>query len=151
MNKEKNNMITKFNELNESKLDLDDINIDVENIDDELIKKIKNELSIITYKREKNLKPIRIKEITGYFNNRDFKNKKIKYKTSLNINLSNSDKIKAKLSVYDDENDNNICIKLNNEIIYNIDNKIFNNDIFIDKIVDKYKKFLVDRYKHKIK
>lgn len=149
--KEINNMITKFSELNESKLDLTDINIDIENEDEELINKIKNELSIITYKREKNPKPIRIKEITGYFNKRDFKNTKIKYKTSLNINLSNGDKVKAKLSVYDDENENNISLKINNELVYNLDNKKFNNELFIDKLVDKYKKFLVDRYKHKIR
>lgn len=149
--KEINNMITKFNELNESKMDLTDINIDVENEDKDLINKIKHELSIITYKRENNPKPIRIKEITGYFNKRDFKNTKIKYKTSININLSNGDKIKAKLSVYDDENENNISIKINNDLIYNLDNNKFNNEIFIDKLIDKYKKFLVDRYKHKLK
>lgn len=149
--KENNNMITKFSELNESKIDLTEINIDVENEDVELINKIKKELSIITYKKEKNPKPIRIKEITGYFNKRDFKNTNVKYKTSLNINLSNGDKIKAKLSVYDDENENNISLKINNELIYNIDNKKFNNELFVDKLVDKYKKFLVDRYKNKIR
>lgn len=132
-------------------MDLTDINIDVENEDKDLINKIKHELSIITYKRENNPKPIRIKEITGYFNKRDFKNTKIKYKTSININLSNGDKIKAKLSVYDDENENNISIKINNDLIYNLDNNKFNNDIFIDKLIYKYKKFLVDKYKHKLK
>ena len=149
--KEINNMITKFSELNESKIDLTEINIDVENKDEELINKIKKELSIITYKREKNPKPIRIKEITGYFNKRDFKNTNVKYKTSLNINLSNGDKVKAKLSVYNDENENNISLKINNELIYNLDNKNFNNEIFINKLVDKYKKFLVDNYKNKIR
>lgn len=148
--KENDNMITKFKYLNE-KMDLQDIKIDIENEDSDLIEKIKRELSIITYKKQKNPKSIRIKEISGYFNKNDFKNPKLKYRSSVNINLSNGDKIKAKLSVYDDENENNISLKINNELIYNLDNKKFNNELFIDKLIDKYKNFLVNTYKFKIR
>jgi hypothetical protein len=146
MIKEKDDMITKFKEINE-KYDINDIKVDVENQKEELINKIKHELSIITYKRSKNPKSIRIKEISGYFNKKDFKSPKVLYKTYIVITMSNSDKIKAKLSVYKDENENNIIINLNNNLIYNIDNKKFNNEILIDKLVNKYKEHLLTNYK----
>ena len=126
---------------------INDIKVDVENQKEELINKIKHELSIITYKRSKNPKSIRIKEISGYFNKKDFKSPKVLYKTYIVITMSNSDKIKAKLSVYKDENENNIIINLNNNLIYNIDNKKFNNEILIDKLVNKYKEHLLTNYK----
>jgi len=148
---EKNNkdMITKFKELYENKIDLNDIITNIENEKDELVKKIKDELSIITYKRKNSHKSIRIKEIGGYFNKRDFKDTNLLYKTYLTIDLSNGDKVKAKLSVYKDENENNINIKINNDLIYNLDNKKFNNEIFVDKIIDKYKESLLKTVKIK--
>jgi len=140
-------MITNFKKLLEQKEDLTDIIINVENEKTEFIDKIKQELSIITYKRQKNPKPIRIIEISGYFNKRDFKNIKLLYNTYLLINLSNSDKLKAKLSVYQDENLNNIHIQINNEVIYDLDNKNFNNEFLIDKLIEKYKDYLLKSYK----
>ena len=59
-------MITKFEKLYE-KMDLSDIKINIENENKELIDKIKNELSIITYRRKNSPKPIRLIEISGYF------------------------------------------------------------------------------------
>jgi hypothetical protein len=147
MKKEKNDMITKFTKLFERNVDLTDITINVENEKTEFIDKIKQELSIITYKRKNNPKSIRIKDISGYFNKKDFKNIKLIYRTYLVINLSNNDKIKAKLSVYKDENENNINIKINNDLVYNLDNKNFNNEILIEKLINKYKEFLVKEYK----
>ena len=66
MKKEKNNMITKFDKLFEKDIDLTDIIIKVENKKEEFIDKIKQELSIITYKRKNNPKSIRIIDISGY-------------------------------------------------------------------------------------
>jgi len=142
-----NIMITKFSQLYEKNIDLEDISIDVENIKEDFINKIKHELSIITYKKSKNPKSIRIKEVTGYFNKKDFKNPKILYKTYIVIGMSNNDKIKAKLSVYQDQNENNINIKINNDIVYDLDNKKFNNDFLIEKLIYKYKEFLLREYK----
>jgi hypothetical protein len=142
-------MITKFKQLYEQKIDLSEIIENVEDKNTELIEKIKNELSIITYKRKSSHKSIRIKEIGGYFNKRDFKDINLIYKTYLTIDLSNGDKVKAKLSVYKDENENNINIKINNDIVYNLDNKKFNNEIFVDKIIDKYKESLLKTIKIK--
>jgi hypothetical protein len=149
MKKEKNNMITKFEKLFEKDMDLTDIVINVENEKKELIDKIKHELSIITYKRKNNPKTIRIKEISGYFNKKDFKNIKLIYRTYLVINLSNGDKIKAKLSAYKDINENNITIKINNDLVFNLDNKNYTNEILVDKLINKYKEFLVKEYKIK--
>jgi len=140
-------MITNFKKLVEQKEDLTDIIVNVENEKTEFIDKIKQELSIITYKRQKNPKPIRIVEISGYFNKRDFTNIKLLYNTYLLINLSNSDKLKAKLSVYQDNTKNNIHIQINNEVIYDLDNKNFNNEFLIDKLIEKYKDYLLKSYK----
>ena len=101
-------MITRFKKLFEQDTNLEDIIIKIENEKKELIDKIKHELSIITYKRQNNPKSIRLKDISGYFNKRDFRELKLLYRTYLNINLSNADKIEATLSVFNDENENNI-------------------------------------------
>lgn len=140
-------MITKFNKLFEKNIDLDDIKINIENEKTEFVDKIKQELSIITYKRSTSPKSIRIKEITGYFNKRDFKNINLLYRTYIVIEMSNSDKIKSKLSVYQDENENNINVKINNDLVYDLDNKKFNNDFLIEKLINKYKEYLLKNYK----
>lgn len=147
MKNDNNNMITKFKKLLEKDVDLSDIIVEVENEKEELVDKIKNELSIITYKRAKNPKSIRIIKIGGYFNKRDFKNIKLLYRTLLTIDLSNGDKVIGNLSVYQEEIENNINIKINDELVYDLDNKNFTNDILIDKMVDKYKESLLKSYK----
>lgn len=138
-------MITRFEKLFEDNSNLDDIITNIQNEESEHIEKIKQELSIISYKRQSNPKPIRISEISGYFNKRDFKNINLIYRTYLVVSMSNGDKIKAKLSVYEDEK--NINIEINNELIYDIDNDIFNNTILIEKIINKYKESLLTKYK----
>ena len=147
MKNDGNDMITKFEKLYERKADLTDIAINIENIKDEFIDKIKQELSIISYKRKNSPKSIRIKDISGYFNKRDFKNIKLLYRTYIVINLSNNDKIKAKLSVYQDEKENNITIKINDNLVYDLDNNKFTNAVLIDKLIIKYKEFLLNQYK----
>lgn len=139
-------MITRFKEILE-KLDISDIEFDIEDENTELINKIKDELSIITYKRKNNPKPIRIKKIGGYFDKKDFKNINLIYRTYITIDLSNGDKIYAKLSVYKDENENNINIKINDDLVYDIGNKKFNNEYLVDKLIDKYKEYLLKEYK----
>ena len=139
-------MITNFKKLVEQKEDLTDIITNIENEKSELVDKIKNELSIITYKRQKNPKPIRIKEINGYFNKRDFKNIKLLYNTYLVISLSNSDKLTAKLSVYQNE-EKNIHIQINNDVIFDLDNIQYSNEILVDKLIEKYKEYLLKSYK----
>ena len=108
-------MITKFKELFENKINIDDIKVDIKNEDKKLVEKIKQELSIISYKKKNSPKTIRIKDINGYFNNTDFKKINLIYRTYINIKMSNDDDLKAKLSVFKDEK--NINIKINNEIV----------------------------------
>lgn len=140
-------MITNFKKLLEQKEDLTDIIVNVENEKTEFIDKIKDELSIITYKRQKNPKPIRIMEISGYFNKRDFKNIKLLYNTYLVVSLSNSDKLTAKLSVYQDDNEKNIHIQINNDVIFDLDNNQYSNEILVNKLIEKYKEYLLKSYK----
>jgi len=139
-------MITKFEKLYE-KIDLSDIKIDVENENKELIEKLTHELSIISYRRKNSPKPIRLTEIVGYFKKSDFKNNNLIYKTYLSLSLSNGDKIKSSLSVYKDSNENNINIKINEKQIYDIDNKIFDEEYLVDKITTKYKEYLLEKIK----
>ena len=142
-------MITKFNKLFEQNIDLEDITINIENEKKELIDKIKHELSIITYKKQNNPKSIRIKGISGYFNKRDFKNVKLLYRTYLVVTLSNGDEIKAKLSIFDnDEEQNNINIRINKDLVFDLDNNKYTNEILIDKLIDKYKESLLKKYKN---
>ena len=61
--------------------------------------------------------------------------------------MTNGDKIIGKLSVYQDENENNINIRINDKLIYDLDNKEFNNEIFVDKLITKYKESLLEVYK----
>lgn len=143
MKNEKNNMITKFQRLFE---DIEDIEVKIENDKKEFTDKIKHNLSIITYKRKNSPKSIRILDINGYYNKKDFKNIKLLYSTYLVVNLTNKDKIEAKLSVYKDSVENNINIKINNELVYDLDNKNFNNEIFVDKLTRKYKEYLLKNY-----
>jgi len=138
-------MITKFEKLFEANSNLEDIITNIQNEESVHIDKIKQELSIITYKRQTNPKPIRILQIDGFFNKKDFKNINLIYKTYLVITMSNNDKIKAKLSVYGDFK--NISISINNELIYDLDNDIFNNSVLVEKIIDKYKDSLLKKYK----
>ena len=77
MKKEENIMITKFKTLFEKNIDLTDISVKVGNEKKELIDKIKHELSIITYKKSNSPKSIRILDISGYFNKRDFRDIKL--------------------------------------------------------------------------
>ena len=147
MKKEKKDMITRFKKLFEQDINLEDVIVNVENEKTEFIDKIKHDLSIISYKKENSPKSIRIREITGYFNKRDFKNIKLLYSTYLVVSMTNGDKITGKLSVYQDENENNINIRINEKLVYDLDNKIFNNEIFVDKLITKYKESLLEIYK----
>ena len=61
--------------------------------------------------------------------------------------MTNGDKVIGKLSVYQDENENNINIRINDKLIYDLDNKEFNNEIFVDKLITKYKESLLEVYK----
>jgi len=132
--------------LNENMLEIEN---NIKNNNEELTKKIINEFSFIIYKQRNRPKNLRVKKLEGYYNNRNFKNYNLIYKTKIIIELSNYDIVEGKLSVYDNENENNIRIKINDEIVYNLDNQNFNNDKLIEKMKMKYQNYIKKNYKIK--
>ena len=71
------------------------------------------------------------------------------HRTYLVVTLSNGDEIKAKLSVFDnDEEQNNINIRINKDLVFDLDNNKYTNEILIDKLIDKYKESLLKKYKN---
>jgi hypothetical protein len=129
------------NESNDNKL-TKNMNLDIENNKEALTKKIVNDFSLIVYKQRNRPKQIRILNIEGYYNKRDFNKINLIYKTHLVIELTNYDVIEGELNVFDNSNENNIKIKINDKIIYNLDNKNFNNEFLIDKMFLKYENYI---------
>lgn len=125
------------------------INNNTENNNEELTNKIISEFSMIIYKQRQRPKTLRVKSIDGYYNKRDFNNYNLIYKTKLIIELSNYDIIEGKLSMYDNSNENNITIKLNDKKVYSLDNKNFNNEKLVNKLISKYKNHIEKNYKIK--
>jgi len=131
--------------LNENmKLEIEN---NIENDVQEFTNKIINEFSFIIYKQRNRPKNLRVKKLEGYYNKRDFKNYNLIYKTKITIELSNFDIIEGKLSVHDNKNENNIRIKINDDIVYNLDNPNFTDDKLIDKMKMKYQNYIEKSYK----
>lgn len=134
-------MITKFKIYSNN-----DLNIEMENNDENLNKKIIDNFSLIIYKQKRKPKNLRVKKLKGYYNKRDFKNFNLIYKTKIIIELSNFDIIEGKLVVYLDSIKNNIKIKINNTLVYNINNKKFDNETLIEKLKEKYKNYIQKKF-----
>jgi len=134
--------------LNEGIMNLEIENI-IEDNNEELTKKVIEEFSFIIYKQRKRPKNVRVKKLEGYYNKRDFKNYNLIYKTKIIIELSNFDIVEGELSVYENNNDNNIKIKIDDRVIYNLDNPTFDNKKLVDKMKLLYKKHLEKNYKIK--
>jgi len=120
-------MIKNFNIFNERLIN--DVILSIENIDNDFINKLKTDMSYIVYKIVKKYKSIRIISIEGYFNVNEI---------FLFIKMSNKDIIDAKL-----KRNKNISIKINNKIVYSIDNTFKTND-FYNKIIHVYKNHLIN-------
>lgn len=124
-----------------------EIENNIENNNEDLTKKIVDEFSFIVYKQKGRPKSLRIKKLEGYYNRRDFKNYNLIYKTKITIELSNFDIIEGKLSIFNDKNENNIRIKINDSIVYNLDNQNFNDEKLIEKMKMKYQNYIEKNYK----
>lgn len=133
-------MITKFSQLYE-KANLADIEINIENKKDDLIKKLIDELSLVIFKRKGNHKTVRITKLDGGF---EKYGKNLIY-TDITINLSNGDTINGKLS--DEKDTKNIEIEINDEKVFDIPSSKFNNEKLIDKIIDEYRKHIQKSWK----
>jgi len=122
-------MITKLRIF--EKLDLSDININI-NISDDNKNYLMDNLSMIIQKRNKS--SLRIKSIDGYFDKSEISHKT----TYINILMTNKDVIEGEYS----SKNKNIKIHINEKLVYNVDNKDFNNKKLLEKVVSEYKKYL---------
>ena len=124
----------KYNQfINES--DSSDIKINVEG-KNYLVDRLIDNLTLVVKKRK--AKSLRIKGINGYVNKETFTRKGKFYETHFELTLTNKDVI---IGDYNSRI-NNICVKVNDEIIYDIDNRTFDNEVLLDKIVGEYMKYL---------
>lgn len=128
----------KKGKLNESS----DIKINVEG-KNYLVYRLIDNLTLVVKKRK--AKSLRIKGINGYVNKETFTRRGKFYETHFELTLTNKDVIVGDYN----SKINNICVKVNNEIIYDIDNKTFDNEVLLDKIVGEYMKYLKNN-KYKI-
>lgn len=126
-----------------------EMNIDLKDEDEKLRNKIIQNFSFIVHKRQNNPKNIRVSNLKGYFKRKDFKNSNLIYKTNIIVELSNHDIVEGLLSVAEEKSDTNITIKINDKIVYDLDNSKFDDDILIDKMKDKYETYLKKNWKIK--
>jgi hypothetical protein len=127
-----------FVKLNED-VELKDIKIDIKNADENYISKLIDNFSFVVFKRiTKNLRP---KSLSGYLK----KIENTKTRTILNIKMNNNDIIIGTFT-----SKGNIKITINNELLYDVDKKDLNDDIFVSKLSNEYIKYLKNK-KYEIK
>lgn len=113
------------------------INVDGKNY---LIDRLIENLTIVVKKRK--IRNFRIKSINGFINKGTFTSKGYSYETRLEITLTNKDIIIGEYK------SNNITIKINDDIVYDLSYKTFDDEVLIDKIVSEYiKKLKEQKYK----
>jgi hypothetical protein len=113
-----------------------DIYIFVDNADEELINKLKEELTILGKKNKtKNIRPVSIK---GFFNKED--TYLLKY-TELLIQMNTSDVIKG-IYTLDIKKNHIIKIELNDVVLFDLEHESYTENTLIDKIIFIYKSYL---------
>lgn len=113
-----------------------DIKINVEG-KNYLVEQLAENLALVVKKRR--TKPVRITTINGYINKEIFSRKGYIYETYLQVTLSNKDVIAGK---YNTET-HNIYVTINEEDVYDLNDKTFDNEVLVDKMVEKYKLHLI--------
>jgi hypothetical protein len=114
-----------------------DIKISVQAENKNLLQKLSDDLSLIVKKRK--LKNIRIKSIEGYIDKRGvFTHHGVYFETYLDVVLSNKDVIIGEFKSIT----GNITISVNSEVVYDMNSKIFDSEVLIDKMVNEYVKYL---------
>jgi hypothetical protein len=133
-------MIYKYSEFLIESNDLDiKINVQDKNY---LIDMLIENLALIVKKRK--TKSLRITTISGYINKEKFSTSGYSYETKLVITLSNKDVIEGEYST----STNNINVKINENVVYDLNDRTFDNEVLIDKIVEYYKRHLkTNKYK----
>jgi hypothetical protein len=143
-------MITKFKIFESNMV----VNV---NLPNDILSMIIDTLSIVAYKgknknNHKNFKSIRINHIDGYYNMNKVINKEKTEETFLNIIMTNKDHIEAKYTrsiEIDNLIENSILVKINDELVYHLDNDQYDINSFIEMIGSQYKKYLEKKWKIK--
>ena len=115
-----------------------------------LEKRIIDDFSFIVWKGrkkngQKNYKSIRIIDLDGFYSNSDLQVNSSENTILLKITMSNNDYIEAKYYTrtnIDKYIDNNITISINQKVIYDLDNKNNNENIFLNITRKVYMKYL---------
>ncbi|MCK9447215.1 hypothetical protein M0Q50_10215 [bacterium] len=142
-------MITKFKIFENSK---NETNLSIEQMD-----RLEDGLCLSIYKGKKrdnnkstNYKILEIKKIETFLNNISISGKTKTTKSKIHIELSNKDKISGeyiKIEESGEIEENSIKIEINDKIVYHLDNKDYNNNLLIEKIVEFYKKHIMKSWK----
>lgn len=148
-------MITKF-KLYES---INNVQINV-NLPEEELNYLIDTMSFVVYKgtkrdqqKSKNYKSVRIANVSGSYNGSHLQNKELINDCSLQIEMTNKDKIEANYIRRTDMNkviENSVYIEINGEPQYHLDNETFNVKMMISMIATYYKKYIENK-KWKIK
>jgi hypothetical protein len=113
-----------------------DIVIAVDNASDELIGRLKEELSLLGKKNKtKNIRPVSIK---GFIDKED--TYLLKY-TELEVQMNTSDVIKGTYTL-DIKKNSNIKIELNDVLVFDLVHDTYTENTLIDKIIFIYKSYL---------
>jgi hypothetical protein len=116
-------------------LSVPDVKITVKD-GESLAKQLINKLSLVIQKRTR--KAIRVKSVNGYANKKTHYGKKMYYDTYLEVTMINKDFITGE---YNSRN-GNIKITINDKVVFDIDNRHFDNEELIEKMTSVYKKYL---------
>lgn len=122
------------------------------NLPNELLNKLLDSMSFIVYKgtkrneqKHKNYRSLRVKNISGHFNDNILQNKKIVTECLIEIEMTNKDHIEAKYTIkkdFDNIIENSIYVKINDEPIYYMDDENYDINYFIDMISILYKNYI---------
>jgi len=145
-------MITKFKLFENIQINID--------LPDNLTNYLIDIMSFVVFKgskrdaqKHRNYKSIRIKNLSGYYNNNNLQHKEITNDCLLQIEMTNKDKIEAKYTKRKDLDsllENSIYIEINGELQYHLDNEEFNINHLINMTANYYKKYIENK-KWKVK
>lgn len=143
------NMITKFKIFENSNTKSD---LSIEQMD-----RLEDGLCLSIYKGKKrdnnkstNYKILGIKKIESSLNKSSINGKSKSTNSNIYIELSNKDKIYGEYTRLEDSGEieeNSIKIEINDKTVYHLDNKDYNNNQLIEKIIEHYKKHISKTWK----
>ena len=114
-----------------------DIKIVVKGMNKTLVQKLIDNLQIVVKKRK--LKSLTIKSISGYIDKDTFiMGSGSFYDTFLEVVLSNKDIL---VGEYKSSN-HSLLVKINDDIVFDLNSKFFDNEVLVDKMINEYVKYL---------